>query len=177
MAGQDDFSELLEQEKLGKADVLGSSDGGIIALMMGIRHPDKMGKIVASAPNLTPDDTALTASVIADMKDKVAEAGAKLAAGDTSRNWDRRKRQIEQDLYGPHISLEQVNSIKSPTLIVGADDDVIHPEHFLEIYNNLTDGYLFIVPGTDHSGLLTSAMFNPTVSRFLDGSIARSKRQ
>jgi pimeloyl-ACP methyl ester carboxylesterase len=64
----DDFSALLEREHVDKADVLGQSDGGIIALVMGLRHANKVRRIVASAPNLRPDDTALFASVIAGIK-------------------------------------------------------------------------------------------------------------
>lgn len=169
----DDFSALLEQEHLGKADVLGSSDGGIIALVMGLRHPDKVGKIVASAPNLRPD--ALVASELAQMKEQAAEADAKLAAGDHSRDWARRRRQLEQDLDEPHISLQQVHSIVAPTLLIGADDDVILPEHYLEIYRSLPNAQLFIVPGTTHSGLLTSVMFNTAVSHFLDEPFLRPK--
>jgi hypothetical protein len=58
---------------------------------MGIRHSDKVRRIVASAPNLRPDDsaqpTALFASVIAEIKAAVAEATTKLAAVDRSRDW------------------------------------------------------------------------------------------
>jgi pimeloyl-ACP methyl ester carboxylesterase len=169
----DDFSALLEQEHLDKADVLGQSDGGIIALVMGIRHPDKVRKIVASAPNLRPDETALFAWVIAEMKADIAEAAAKLVTGDQSRDWARRKRQLEQDLDEPHISLQQVHSIEAPTLLIGADDDMILPEHYLEIYKSLPHAQLFIIPGTTHTGLTGSVMFNTAVSHFLDEPFAR----
>jgi pimeloyl-ACP methyl ester carboxylesterase len=169
----DDFSALLEEERIDKADVLGQSDGGIIALVMGIRHPEKVRKIVASAPNLRPDDTALFASVIARMKAGIADATAKLVAGDQSRDWARRKRQLEQDLYEPHISLQQVHSIEAPTLLMGADDDIILPEHYLEIYKSLQHAQLFIIPGTTHIGLTRSVLFNTAVSHFLDEPFVR----
>jgi pimeloyl-ACP methyl ester carboxylesterase len=169
----DDFSALLEQEHVDKVDVLGHSDGGIIALVMGIRHPDKVRRIVASAPNLRPDDTALFASVIAEIKAGVAEATAKLAAGDRSRDWARQKRQLEQDLYEPHISLHQVHSIDAPTLLIGADNDLILPEHYLEIYRGLPHAHMLIIPGTTHGGLVSSVLFNPAVSRFLNEPFER----
>ena len=169
----DDFNALLEQEHLDKVDVLGQSDGGIIALVMGIRHPDRVRKIVASAPNLRPNDTALFPSVIAGMKASVVEATAKLVAGDQSRDWTRRKRPLEQDLYEPHISLQQVHAIEAPTLLIGADDDIILPEHYLEIYKSLPHAQLFIIPGATHGGLVTSTLFNPAVSRFLNEPFAR----
>jgi pimeloyl-ACP methyl ester carboxylesterase len=164
----DDFNALLEQEHIDKADVLGPSNGGILALMMGIRHPDKVRRIVAVAPNLRPDDTALRASVLARLRAIAANASAKLAAGDQSFDWAKQKRQIEMVLTEPHISLQQVHSIKAPTLLIGADEDDILPEHYLEIYRGLQHAQLFIIPGTTHGELIESVMFNPAVARFLD---------
>lgn len=175
----DDLAALIEYERIDKVDLIGQSDGGIIALVMGIRHPHKVRRIVASAPNLRPDATALFESTIVSMKANVADAIAKLAAGDPTRDWARRKRQIEQDLGEPHISLEQVRSITAPTLLIGADEDVIRPEHYLEIYRSLPQAQLFIIPGTLHfglSGLTSNPVFNFAVSRFLDEPFARPRR-
>jgi pimeloyl-ACP methyl ester carboxylesterase len=171
----DDFAALLDYEHVAKADVLGQSDGGIVALVMGIRHPDQVRRIVASAPNLRPDETALYPAVIAEVREGIAEANAKLAVRDTTRNWLRQKRQLEQDLNEPHISAVQVHSINAPTLLIGADEDLIRPEHYLEIYRSLPQAQLFIIPGTTHGGLLSSALFNEAVSRFLDEPFSRPK--
>lgn len=51
----DDLSALLDHLKVGPVDVLGWSDGGIEALLMGACHPDKVRKLVAMAANLNPD--------------------------------------------------------------------------------------------------------------------------
>lgn len=51
----DDQAALLDHLKTGPVDVLGWSDGGIEALLMGVRHPDKVRKLVAMAANLRPD--------------------------------------------------------------------------------------------------------------------------
>ena len=50
----DDLAALLDHLKVGRVDVLGWSDGGIEALLLGIRHPDKVNKLIAMAPNLNP---------------------------------------------------------------------------------------------------------------------------
>jgi pimeloyl-ACP methyl ester carboxylesterase len=108
----DDVAALLAQEHIERADMLGQSDGGIIALVFGIRHPGQVQKIVASAPNLWPD--ALFQWNIDEMRSSVAEADRMIAAGDRSRDWGRRKRQIEQDLDEPHVSIDGVDSITAP---------------------------------------------------------------
>jgi pimeloyl-ACP methyl ester carboxylesterase len=41
------------------AYVIGWSDGGINALLLAMRHPDKVIKLVATGANLSPDSTAL----------------------------------------------------------------------------------------------------------------------
>src|SRR5207249_725114 len=51
----DDLSELVRSLGLEHVDVLGHSDGGIVALLLAIRHPSQIGKVVASSPNLNPD--------------------------------------------------------------------------------------------------------------------------
>jgi pimeloyl-ACP methyl ester carboxylesterase len=57
----DDVVALFDALKLRKTDVVGWSDGGIIGIDLAIRHPDRVGKIVAFGANTmtsgTRDDT------------------------------------------------------------------------------------------------------------------------
>lgn len=161
----DDFAALLAEEHIPKADLLGHSDGGIIALLMGIRHPDIVNHIVAASPNLRPD--ALVDELLTNMKQGLAYVNDKLASGDKSQNWSRLKRQIEQDLDEPHISLAQLQTIKAPVLLIGADKDLIKAEHFREMSRNLKLGRLVIVTGTIHQNLPTTTVFNSEAARFL----------
>jgi pimeloyl-ACP methyl ester carboxylesterase len=175
----DDVAAILAQEHVERADVLGQSDGGIIALVFGIRHPGHVRKIVASAPNLWPESDAIFQWSIDEMKSSVAEADRMIAAGDKSRDWVRRKRQLEQDLYEPHVSLDAVHSIAVPTLLIGADDDVIRPEHYLAIYRSLQHGQFFLMPGATHGTLISenAELFNTVVAKFLDRPFSRPTSQ
>src|SRR5579862_1723213 len=55
----DDFAALLDQMHIDSAYVIGWSDGGINALLLALRHPEKVIKLAATGANLTPDSTAL----------------------------------------------------------------------------------------------------------------------
>jgi pimeloyl-ACP methyl ester carboxylesterase len=169
----DDLAVLLARERVTPTDVLGQSDGGIVALLLGIRHPAAVRRIVASAPNLRPDDTALVPDSIARLKANIAAAERQIAAGDRTQDWERRRRQLQQDLEEPHLTRDQLRQIDAPVLLVGADEDVIRPEHYLEMYRSLPHGQLFIVPGTIHGQLLQSPLFGAAAQRFFDEPFAR----
>ena len=55
----DDEAALLHALHIDSADVIGWSDGGIIALVLAMRHPGKVKKLVSTGANLWPDSTAL----------------------------------------------------------------------------------------------------------------------
>ena len=64
--------------KTGPVDVLGWSDGGIEALLLGIWHPAKVKKIVAMAANLNPSDKAVRHEVL----DLIRQSMAAVCAAD-----------------------------------------------------------------------------------------------
>ena len=67
----DDLAALVDHLKLGPVNVLGWSDGGVEGLLLGIRHPQKVKKIVAMAANLNPSEQAMYPEVLGIMKSMV----------------------------------------------------------------------------------------------------------
>jgi pimeloyl-ACP methyl ester carboxylesterase len=59
----DDYSALLDAMKIDSAYVIGWSDGGINALLLAIRHPEKVKKLASTGANLAPDTTAVPKEV------------------------------------------------------------------------------------------------------------------
>jgi pimeloyl-ACP methyl ester carboxylesterase len=51
----EDTARLLEQLRLGPADIIGHSDGGNIALLLARDHPELVRRVVVSGANLRPD--------------------------------------------------------------------------------------------------------------------------
>ena len=170
----DDLAALLTELKIDKADVLGHSDGGIVALLLAIRHPQRVNRVVSSAPNLRPDTTAVRQEFLESVRQQSAEAVSMLAKGDASRDWTRRKRQLDMMLEEPHISHEDLQRISAPTLIIGADSDAMPLSHFVEIYEHIPQAQLFIIPGATHlMHRLEQELYNLVASRFLDRPFTR----
>src|SRR5580704_1093447 len=55
----DDFNALLDSLHLDSCYVIGWSDGGISGLLLALRHPEKVKKLVVSGPNIWPDTVGL----------------------------------------------------------------------------------------------------------------------
>ena len=72
----DDVAALLQQLHCGPADILGWSDGGIVALLVARRHPEVVRRLAISGANLSPE--ALKPDDLAGMKPRCEKQ---------SKNW------------------------------------------------------------------------------------------
>ena len=124
----DDLAALLDHLKSPPVYVLGWSDGGIEALLLGIHHPEKVKMIAAMAANLVPGGT--YPEVLAMLHTMLGSVPA--AERDTAEG----KRQIKVTdmlLVEPRIDPAALEAIKAPTLVLASDHDLIRDEHTLEI--------------------------------------------
>lgn len=159
-----DLAALLDHLKTGPVYVLGWSDGGIEALLLGIHYPQKVKKLAAMAANLNPSDRALHPEAVAFIKTMVAsmppEAGATPGA--------RRERKVTQMmLEEPNIDPKELGKISAPSLVLAGDHDVIADEHTLEIFHHLPNSQLCIFPNATHMIPFDDPLrFNTAVERF-----------
>jgi pimeloyl-ACP methyl ester carboxylesterase len=160
----DDYAALLTAMKIDSAFVIGWSDGGINGLLLAIRHPEKVKKLAVTGANLRPDTTAVYGEVI----DMVAPALKMLYAKKQLAPEEKaEKKLIKLLLEQPHIPVTDVQKIKVPALIIGGDHDVIKEEHTMEIYKQLAQGYLWILPNSGHSTpIVYTQEFNKVVDDF-----------
>lgn len=161
-----DLAALIDHLQLEPAYVVGRSDGAILALLLGIRFPEKTRKIAAFSANLVPDLTAVYSSdeIEADLR----EAEEMLHRGDSSKDWKLIRELNKLMLEQPQLTPDDLNKIRCPVLVLSGDRDVIREEHTLLIYRSIPQANLCIFPGGTHS--ITNenpALFNSTVETFL----------
>src|SRR5258708_2725233 len=129
----DDFNVLLEAMHIKKTYVIGWSDGGINALVLAMRHPDKVIKLASTGANLWPDSTALVPSLWKDMEKRYSEEKNKTRATAKEKNdW----KIFVLDYNQPNIPLPALRKIKCPSLIICGDHDLIPVAHTVLIYQN-----------------------------------------
>jgi len=170
----DDLAALLDHVKAGPVNVLGWSDGGIEALLLGIRHPAKVKKIAAMAANLNPSEDALRPDLIALVKSMLAAVPA--AARDTPQG--RRELKVTgMMLDEPHIELKALEAITAPTLVLASDHDLIRDEHTVAIYHHIPNSQLAIFPNATHMVPFDDpTTFNATVERFFRTPFVKKDR-
>lgn len=151
----DDYAELLQKMNIDSAFVIGWSDGGINGLLLTIRHPEKVKKLIITGANLRPDSTAVEPDVFkrvsanySKFKEQFAQKKDKTALDYTVLKY---KRLLSEQ---PNIDPKTLHNIKVPVLVIGGDNDVIKPEHTLEIFRNIPNANLWILPNSGHSTLV-----------------------
>jgi pimeloyl-ACP methyl ester carboxylesterase len=158
-AMMEDTATLLAKLKLKHVDVVGFSDGGILALMLSIRHPELVRRVVVSGVNIAPEG--LNPEDLDDLRanqmPKPKTIDEKLA-----KLW----------LTSPtddELNLKLLGQITQPTLVISGDRDAITLEHTLTIFHALPNAELCVLPGTDHATFSgRSDWLNPIINAFLE---------
>lgn len=167
-----DLAALLDHLHSQPVYVLGWSDGGIEALLLGIRYPDKVKKIAAMAANLNPEGAAPEA--IAMVKQMLASVPA------AEREKPEVKRELkttEMMLNEPHIDPAELGKIQVPVLVLASDQDLISDQHTLEIFHHIPKGALCIFPEATHMIPYDDpARFNAAVQRFFSTPYVKKDR-
>jgi len=142
------------------ADVVGLSDGAIIALMLAARHPDCVRRVVAAGANFAPDgyrardlaglrktdpETMFSAADRAAILRLAPEGRARLAS------LGRQLKDLWLNRPTPdELSLAILARVERPVLVVSGDHDVIREAHTLQLLQALPDSALWFVPGSGH---------------------------
>ena len=146
----DDFAALLGAMQIDSAYVIGWSDGGINALLLAIRHPDKVIKLVSTGANMTPDSTGLIPVYWRDEQKKFESGKNKPRTTAKEKNdW----KIFMLDWLQPNVPLDNLKAVRCPSLIVCGDNDLIPIEHTAAIYRHIPQAYLWILPHSGHATL------------------------
>jgi pimeloyl-ACP methyl ester carboxylesterase len=149
----DDVAALLHQLQVGKADIMGFSNGGTTALQIAIRHPGLVRRLVLASATYKRDG--LPPGFFAGFQHASLETSMPqpLKEAYLNANPDRKglqamfDRDVARMVAFKDISPEEIKSIEAPTLVINGDADVVRPEHALEMARTLPHAHLAILPG------------------------------
>jgi len=183
----DDTVAALGQLGVDKADFFGYSMGSDVALHIVVRHPDVVRKLVLASATYT------LSGVHPGLMDGLAETTPEMMFGSpwheeylriAPRPEDftvlfEKKTQMDRELKD--FSAEDISAIKSPTLLIIGDSDLVRPEHAVEMFRLLGGGVfgdtpaglpasqLAVLPGTSHVTLVDRAdLLLAIIPPFLD---------
>lgn len=158
-----DVKVLLDSIQVDSAYISGQSDGGILGLIMAIKYPGKISKLVTFGANIFPGKKA-----IFDEMDRLIKNTLK-----TTKNIVTRQNYLLLDQQ-PNITEKELNGISCPVLVVQGDRDIIRAEHGLKIFNAIPNSNFFVMPGSTHFGSVEKPeLFNSVVMEFFTKPFAK----
>ena len=160
----DDFAALLTHLRLDSAYVLGWSDGGINAVLLALRHPEKVKRLAATGANFSPDSLALAPALWQQQQRGYLANKALPRPTPAQQNaW----KVFTLDVFQPNVPLGALRRVQAPAFIIAGDRDVITLAHTVAIYRHLRRAWLWIVPNSGHATLQEHANeFNCQVHSF-----------
>jgi pimeloyl-ACP methyl ester carboxylesterase len=169
----DDEAALLDALHVPSAYVIGWSDGGINALLLAMRHPEKVVKLASTGANLWPDASAFAPGIWEkEKKYYEAEKNKRRETEQEKNDW----KLFLLDWNEPHIPLADLRAVRCPSLIICGDHDAISIEHTTQIFRNIPQAALWVVPNSGHATLVEHAdEFNRLVDEFFSKPIQPKK--
>ena len=154
----EDLLAFMDEHHIEKADILGFSDGGNIALIFALQHQERINKLILNGANLFPKGVKASVQI-------PVVIGYHLARLSGSK--------VKAELLGlmvkePKIAPEELRSLTIPTLVIAGDKDMIKTSHTKLIANSITNSQLNIIDGDHFIANKVPSAFNEAVDNFLD---------
>lgn len=159
----DDVAELLKQLHISKADIFGFSNGASTTLEIAIRHPELVNKIIVASTMYKKDGSypwfwdMMKHATFEGMPQLLKDAYRQINP-DKEALFTMYKRDVARMQSFKDIREEDIKAIKSPALIIAGNNDVVRPEHAVEMYRKMQQARLMILPGGhgDYIGEITT---------------------
>jgi pimeloyl-ACP methyl ester carboxylesterase len=166
-----DAAALLEALDIEKADLVGYSLGGAVALELAMQRPDLVRRLVFAGgtsyrrDGLYPEMLEEPESAADDLTGSVWHRAYVRVAPDPSRWPDLVAKNRELDRTFAGWPDEDIQALTVPVLLIIGDSDIVRPEHTMKMFRLLGGGVigdiaglpasqLAVLPGTSHVGLL-----------------------
>jgi pimeloyl-ACP methyl ester carboxylesterase len=169
-----DVVGLLTHLGVSKADFFGESFGGVIATLIAVRYPARVGRVATYAATFGPPPRAVKPEVLRPI----------LAPTPDSRGIRFQKEQYQRvapdPAYWPRIwekvfgaqwdgfSTDELASITAPLLIALGDHDFVRLDHALAVFKVIPKAELAVIPDAGHFVLFSEPeKVIPVVAHFL----------
>ena len=178
----DDIAGFIRHLGLAKADIMGYSLGGGVAIQIALRHPRVVHRLVVVsapfkrdgwAPEILEASGKMGAETAEAMKHTPMYEHYALIAP-RRQDWPVLMTKLGNLLRADYDWSPQIATMKAPTLIVVGDADAIRTAHAAEFFALLGGGQrdaskLVILPNQTHYTIFAAPLLASTVLPFLDG--------
>ena len=157
-----DLLEFMDEHDIEKAHILGFSDGGNIAMVFALAHPERVEKLILNGANLNAKGVKPSVQI-------PIEIGYRIAKMFANKSPEARK---NAELLGlmvndPNVDPLELTQIKCPTLVIVGNKDMIKEKHTRLIASSIPNAELSVIPGNHFIANKNPDTFNNKVLEFL----------
>ena len=158
----EDLLGFMDAHGMEKAHLLGFSDGGNIAMIFAIRHPERVDRLILNGANLD-------AGGVRRITQIPIEIGYRIAGRFSGRS-ESAKRNAEMlglMVNDPNVAPEELGSIRAKTLVIAGTRDMIRKDHTMLIADSIPGAELVFLRGDHFIAGKHPDEFNRAVLEFL----------
>ena len=158
----DDLLGFMDAQQIGKAHLLGFSDGGNIAMIFAMRYPDRVARLILDSANLDAKGVKRTVQIPIEIGYRIA----RIFAG-KSKSARRNAEMLGLMVNDPNVLPEELAGIQAKTLVMAGTKDMIKEEHTRLIADSIPNAQLVIIEGDHFVANKCPQAFNKVVLEFL----------
>ncbi|MGN0662609.1 MAG: alpha/beta fold hydrolase [Faecalibacterium sp.] len=186
-----DLAQAMEMLRIRQADVVGISQGGMIAQYLAIDFPQKVRRLVLAVTLARPN--AMVRQVVGGWIELARKGDYRALMIDTAEKSYSEKRLKTYRLLYPvlgcfgkpknkerfltqasscitHDAFAELGRIACPTLVLGGEQDrIVGPQGSRELSEKISDSTLYLYPELGHAAYEEAKDFNTRIQAFLGG--------
>ena len=159
----DDLLAFMDAQGIGKADILGFSDGGNIAMIFAMRYPERVDRLILDGANLDASGVKRSVQIPIEIGYRLARLFAKRRPGAL-----KHAEMLGLMVNDPDVKPDELERIQAPTLVMAGDKDMIKESHTRLIASRIPGARLMIIPGDHFIANRQPDAFNEAVLSFLE---------
>ncbi len=160
----DDLLDFMDAHQIGKAHLLGFSDGGNIAMIFAMKHPDRVNRLILNGANLDAKGVKPSVQIPIEIGYRIARMFARI-----SQTAKLNAEMLGLMVNDPNVLPEELVKIQAKTLVIAGTKDMIKDEHTRLIAQSIPDAQLVILEGNHFIANRCPEAFNDAVLKFLKG--------
>jgi len=158
----DDLLCFMNEHQIEKAHLLGFSDGGNIALVFAMQHPERVDRLILNGANLFPGGVKRSVQIPIEIGYRIAKAFS--GRSDSARS---NAQMLGLMVNDPNVRPEELRKIRAKTLVIAGTKDMIRESHTRLIAEHIPDSQLVFISGDHFIANKKPEEFNRAVLDFM----------
>ena len=160
----DDLRGFLDARGIDRANILGFSDGGNIAMIFAMRYPERVDRLILNGANLNTAGVRRIVQVPIELGYRIARSKAEKS--DSAR---KNAEMLGLMVNDPNVDPKELSAIRAKTLVIAGTRDLIKASQTRQIAAGIPDAELVWIKGDHFIARKNPAEYNRAVLAFLQG--------